>query len=875
MKTKGPFKGQRSWRFGGSAVASALLSAGLVASCSGEASAGPRAGVRNEIAAGPRAGVRGEARSAAAHAARGGRPAAAAIASGLDVERYDLVGDFDWSQGRLHASVTVTLSAAHAPPSTVVLDSGVAVREVRLASGAALPFSADAAAKTLSIELGAHAAPGAALVIDYDAATPHAIFGDTALNVFNPRPGDPDPSRLMYTFSEPEQARDWLPSHDDPADRAFFSVDLHVGAGERLVANGDLVDDSTGGGCVEGRMKYATAYTLPTYLMAFSLGEFEVEEKQGPHGLPLSVWHRPGVRGDFKGTLDELARLVRTLEGLTGVAYPFEKYALVLVPDMGGEEHASISFQDENGSAHPDLGGDLALTTHELAHQWFGDLVTVASWDELWIKEGMATLLEYEGTRTHLDRDGVGLFGMDARFILSGQPVRDTSTPPQAKYHTGSYDRAGWVFAQLRALVGEAAFWGGLRQVLNDHRFGAVDREGLLAPFRAALGEEGLAKVRRATDAYELPALTVESLAVGARVTFDDPEGALFAPMSVAWHRADGSVETVDIAPGVPTDLVPSSPDDLLVIDPLDIHPAWSLFMVDPASFDAYFSSVEPWRTPATPAQRARFLEVGGGHQEGALIEGGALPAMAPQEFAGFLGALDSDDARAVAVQHACGLAASEGGGWVEAARRALRHRRAFTFGIDFVGYDACADVLPAAELFSDNWPKLLTGLDEPLLDEVEITYLSKFSAGSPAENLSIWSAVFEQGYSGRVRRTASNALSTFAFSLPPGEHPAWRAKTAALLASTGMLETAFPLIFIQRRIAGPTAADNAAGLDAFTTVLHRASLHFAHQLTVCRARSLVKGDEAAWAAFVASVADAELSPDVRAALESPPPGCL
>jgi aminopeptidase N len=774
----------------------------------------------------------------------------------------------------------VTLSAAHAPPARVVLDSSVsAVTGVRSASGEALPFEVDAAAGTLAVELGAGAPPGAAFVVDYEASTPYGsgLFGSTPLTMITEREGDPNPARVVYTFSEPELARAWLPSHDDPADRAFFSVDLHVGAGERLIANGDLVEDGTGGGCGEGRMKYATSYPLPTYLMAFALGEFEVEERQGPHGLPLSVWHRRGLRGDYGQILDDLDRETRIFEGLIGVDYPFEKYALVLVPDFfGGEEHAGVTFQAENVSTRPELANDNVLTAHELAHQWFGDLVTVKTWDDLWIKEGMASLLEWEGMRSHLDRDGAAGFVGDARGVAAGEAVRDLALPPEQKYTSGPYDRAAWLLTQMRALAGEAGFWGALRQVLNEHRFGAVGTEEFLEAFRPALGDEALEGVRRALDAHALPALAVEPIEGGARVTLSDPEGALVAPMQVAWHREDGSVDTIDLAPGAPVDLVRSAPGDLLVIDPPDLHPAWARLVDGPASQGAYFASVAPLRVPATGAQRERFLEIGGTHQLSALAEG-ALPTMEPKEFDDFLRELDSDAARATAVAKACEVALDQGGAWKKAARSALKHQP-FYAGLSIApqSYAACSELEPPDQLFAGAWKALEKGLAKPKLTESEVEYLVKFRASAP-EMLNAWSAAVEKGYSTRVRARAAVALAMFAAapgSLAEADRPLWRARSAGLLAASSVPDVAFPLIFMQGQVAGAAAADNAASLAALGEVLRTPMLAVTHPFAGCTAFGLTLGDAAAWQAFAAGFEGAEVSPLVAALLHDPAGFC-
>ncbi len=819
-------------------------------------------------------------RAREAKAAPAAAGAGSAAGPGLDVERYDLVGEFDWAQNRLRAALTVTLGTAAAPPARVVLDSRVAaVRGVRRPSGEALAFEVDEGAGTLAIELGA-ATPGASFVIDYDASTPYGsgLFGSTPLAMFTEREGDPSRARVVYTFSEPELARTWLPSHDDPADGAFFSIDLRVEAGDRLVANGDLVADDTGGCRQAGRMKYATGYPLPTYLMAFALGEFEVEERAGPHGLPLSVWHRPGVPGDYGQVLNDLHRLVKRFEGLTGVPYPYEKYALVLVPDFfGGEENAGISFQIETGSSQPDLARDNVLTAHELAHQWFGDLVTVATWDDLWIKEGMASLLEWEGTRARLDRDGAGLLDGDARHVSAGEAARDLALPADQKYTSGPYDRAAWVLTQARVLAGEAAFWGALRQVLNEHRFGAVGTDAFLEAFRPALGDAALARFRQAVDAKALPSLAIEALpAGGARVTLSDPEGALFAPMLVAWHREGGAVDTVELAPGVPLDLARRSPGDLLVIDPLDAHPSWPNFVADDASAEAYLAAVAPLRRPETPAQRERFLEAGGAHQLAALGEG-PLPAMKASAFDDFLRDLDSDAARATAVARACEVAASEGGAWKHVVKGLLR-KRPFYFGLQLAPqtYDACAALAPPEELFPSAWSALARGLSKPALSEPEVEYLLKFPA-SAEETLRAWSPAVLEGYSTRVRGSAALALAIKASqpgAIADAELPAWRARAAELVASSTVPDVVFPLVFLVGRTAGPSAADNAAALTSLAEVLATPMLSTTHPFAGCTAYGLTGGDEAAWQAFAASLEGAELSELVTLLLQNPAAFC-
>ena len=197
---------------------------------------------------------------------------------------------------------------------------------------------------------------------------------------------------------------------------------------ETLVANGDLlVDEIVEGGSKRPmlrHMRYATSYSLPVYLMAFALGELDITTRY--HGaLPVSLVTRRGLPVDADGLLTSLIGQLTQYENLL-IPYPFEKYWLVLLPDFDpvGIEHAGISFQSEAESTQSRLSDDLGLAAHELGHQWFGDLVTLKNWDDLWIKEGMATLLQEEAKRELDDQSHSGAAVWPSLFCRRGSAYR-------------------------------------------------------------------------------------------------------------------------------------------------------------------------------------------------------------------------------------------------------------------------------------------------------------------------------------------------------------------------------------------------------------------------------------------------------------------
>ncbi|HTN85488.1 MAG TPA: M1 family aminopeptidase [Sorangium sp.] len=796
-------------------------------------------------------------------------PAGAAI----DVQRYEVTGAFDWSRGRLVATVAMTLLPGDDGLRSLRLDSAVAeIKAVRLAGGADLPFTVDAELRALRVDVSR--APGIAadraitLEIDYEAAESEALHAIPA------HWGDPAASRAIYTISEPLNAALWMPCHNTPEDRAVFSIDLGMDAQETMIANGTLVSDEPGAS--GRRMKYATEYTVPIYLMAFAIGDFEVESTM-KGSLPISVWHRRGVPGDYARLLDEVARSIGLFEELL-VPYPFEKYAVVLVPEFGrGIENLGISFQEELISAAPTNSGDLNLAIHELGHQWFGDLVTVKSWDDLWIKEGMATLLASEGARVYLDESGEGTLNGDAFSAVPDHSIVDPDLAPDAKYTAGPYGRAAWLLTQIRSLLGEESFWGTLRGVLDDHRFGAIGTEEFIDAFARPLGPDAAARVRRAVRARALPHLDLgPSPSGGVLVTLRDPDGALVAPIDLLWIADDGTTRSQVLELDQAVDVAPQREGEMLILDPLDRHLSWYHlvgFGENPEELAARFFS---FRLPTSPSQVASLLEAGGVHQTAVL--GAGLPEpVAPDAFAAFLDGLDSEEAKGVAVAAACARAADPAldpalrAAWSSAlapllAGPSYAHWTEFTPWLD---YGVCGEVVDALALYADEWSALAAGPPAGDLSDAHLLFLYNFAL--PLETLlSSWGNVARQSSSLRARSLAMTRIRLESDRARPEDLPAFRVFFSEIAASTEVFDILSQALTGLSRTQAPTAAENADALAALSQQLRTASTTPLDGWAVCVAFALTQGDAAAWREFVGGLDGVELSDEAAEMLVNP-----
>jgi hypothetical protein len=791
----------------------------------------------------------------------------------LDVARYDLKGDYDWDRGRLVATVDITLAPPGGGTNTIVLDSAVTeVKSVRLSGGGALPFSTDAAAKELRVDISSapSLSSGAALTLEiaYEAEPSESLLAVIG------RKGDPlKDVRAVFTMSEPLGAERWMPCHDTPSDRAFFSIDMGMAGAETMIANGDIVSDKTGddGG---RRMKYQTAYTLPTYLMAFAVSDFEVETAMAS-SVPVSIWHRRGLPGEYGSVLDELVGMMQRFEELLG-PYPFEKYALVHVPMLpsSGIENASITFQLEGAGATA-MGAELWLTAHELSHQWVGDLVTIKSWDDLWIKEGMASLLQQEGVRVHSDKDGPLTLNGDDFYAVEGEAIRDTSLAPADKYSSGPYGRAAWLLTQVRCLVGEETFWKVLRGILDQHRFQAIGTEEFIGAFAEALGPDATARVRRAVDAKGIPTIEVKPTASGGvAMTVLDADGALVAPLDIEWVAEDGSVRRETLVVGEPLELSPKQSGELLLLDPMDCHPSVDWFIVDEDSINAFYSSVSPLRSPTTPAAIERFLDIGSAHQEPVLWS--SLPNVSPEELNVFVADLDSEWTKAIAVQAACfaagdpGLDPQTSAAWASLLDDLLPVPPA-VFALDVIqngGYSACFTFDPVTA-FADDWAKLETGLPSGGVDYTRLSFLTAFDIPAPLA-MATWGSVAKQSNSAHARWLATMKLRSYVGQLDPADVPAFRAFFVEHLSATEDTHVLLQAIRALVKMAAPTAASNADALAGLGVVLHSPWTRVVHPLAVCAAFTLTQGDAAAWQAFADGQKDAPLAESAAERLLDP-----
>jgi len=362
------------------------------------------------------------------------------------------------------------------------------------------------------------------------------------------------PARMLATQLEPIAARAVFPGFDEPSFRASFAITVTSPSSDEVVSNMPVKSRDVQGAMT--RWQFAPTPPMPTYLVAIAVGQFDALE-DSVDGIPLRILTAKGKKADARYAMDVTKKVLPFYREYFGIPYTLPKLDQVAVPGVfnGAMENwgfiiynESTLLYDPAQSSIETKQGVFAVIAHEIAHQWFGDLVTAASWDEIWLNEAFATWMENKATANFnpdwqlplmrvLTRQGV--MRRDAspatRAIRSG-PVYETAV--WDVFDGVTYTKGGAVLAMIETYIGPDTFRRGLAAYFEGQKMSNATAGDLWHYLAQASGTDVAAVARSWTDQKGHPLLK-------ARVTCDDGKQTL--ELTQQRFSVDGSVDATSL----------------------------------------------------------------------------------------------------------------------------------------------------------------------------------------------------------------------------------------------------------------------------------------------------------------------------------------
>ncbi|RPE40533.1 peptidase M1-like protein [Streptomyces sp. Ag109_O5-1] len=275
----------------------------------------------------------------------------------------------------------------------------------------------------------------------------------------------------VFVACEPNAASTWFPSSDHPSDKATYDIRIKAPQGLTAVSNGRLVSTYDKGGSTYTHWRESRP--MATYLATATIGKFDVKTGKTPSGIPIYVAIDPTLAGSNSVDVYAVTAAATDYWSQLFGPYPFEETGAI-VDDM---PEAGFSLEVQSKPAYSAVRNETTIV-HELAHQWFGDSVSVAQWKDIWLNEGFATYAqwlwaEHQGTRSAHDSflAGYNARPADNAFwqITVADPQRDTM------FASAVYQRGAMTLQMLRERIGDTAFFKLLPAWTRLHRYGNAD----------------------------------------------------------------------------------------------------------------------------------------------------------------------------------------------------------------------------------------------------------------------------------------------------------------------------------------------------------------------------------------------------------------
>ncbi len=392
----------------------------------------------------------------------------------MDIDLHPNIEDLTFT-----AEVTMTAVIIEEELESIVLDNYVLRFDSVFVDGGEADFRSNASSLTVTLPDGIEAGDTVEVNIAYHGnIRPN---NDLATLMYSERRDN------LYTFGQPYRTRGWVVSYDKPFDKFTSRMTVTLPSEYRVLSNGELTSiDDVGDGM--NRTIWTNDAQISTYLLSVCAARYTVLDlgTAGENDTPLEMWALPGDSAAVMESMGGTPEMLEYFEDLFG-PYPFSKYSVAESALNLNEEHQTCTTMQEAVS----VGGDRYewIIAHELAHQWWGDMVTPLTFSDIWLSEGLTTYSNLMWMGREDDETFYAWMNQAAeQYFREDQFVRYPVYDPPFAFIFGRaiYNKGAWIMHMLRYYIGDEAFFAGWRAYGEAYRYGNATSDELQAAMEEA-----------------------------------------------------------------------------------------------------------------------------------------------------------------------------------------------------------------------------------------------------------------------------------------------------------------------------------------------------------------------------------------------------
>jgi aminopeptidase N/puromycin-sensitive aminopeptidase len=424
------------------------------------------------------------------------------LPQGVVPEHYDLTFTPDLQKATFTGEETIQVKVQDHPASVTLNSAEIEIQEASVTQGdktqtAKPTFASEKEQVTLAVDSALE--PGQASIhIKFS-----GILNDKLRGFYLAKT---KLRNYAVTQFESTDARRAFPSFDEPAFKAKFDITLVIDRADTAISNGHIIADVSGPGADKHTLKFSTTAKMSTYLVAMAVGDFQCSESNVDN-IPIRVCGTPDKKPMQAAALRYAGEILKYYNQYYGIPYPFGKLDIVGAPDFeaGAMENTAAIFYRESELFIDDKNSSVGshqlvfeVLAHEMAHQWFGDLVTMKWWDNVWLNEGFATWMALKPSQTlHPEWNAIldavsetnGAMTVDA--LNNTHPIRaKAETPDEINelFDTISYEKGASILRMVESYVSPDVFRRGVNSYLRKFAYSNATAEDFWAAIALASG---------------------------------------------------------------------------------------------------------------------------------------------------------------------------------------------------------------------------------------------------------------------------------------------------------------------------------------------------------------------------------------------------